>query len=179
MQDEKLENIRNLLLDSENNLWTGSRFSGVSKIELDENWQVHSVKLYGKEDGLPSSTQVELNEIGADLVVSTPKGIVKYDKKNDRFEPYFGLGEKYAKDLAYCTRQLLPTEIYGFMLTEKSKTKNGWRFCFRNKMERPPLTRLLLENWRIRKFIASTPKAKESLGLPVRKVFSSTTPEII
>ncbi|MFT5618499.1 MAG: serine phosphatase RsbU (regulator of sigma subunit), partial [Arenicella sp.] len=119
----KLDNIRNMLLDEDNNLWTGSRFFGVSKITLDDDWKVNSVKSYGEEQGLMSAAQVELNEIDSDLIVSTPEGIVKYISESDNFQPYTRLGEKYTNSIGVLHTEVTPNGNIWIHSYEEEKNK--------------------------------------------------------
>lgn len=87
--------VRNMILDKDQNLWLGTRYSGVSKITFDAQHNFKAIEKYGIDEGLPNNHLVNLCEVDTNIIVVGPKGVASYDWAYNRFnkDPIFG--DKY------------------------------------------------------------------------------------
>nr|WP_299341185.1 ATP-binding protein [Allomuricauda sp.] len=84
------------------NLWVGSLFNGIYKIEFprganDEIVRADPViKHYDTLAGLPHMKSNRVFKVRDEIVFTTKNGLYSFDKETERFKPDLRLGEKYA-----------------------------------------------------------------------------------
>ncbi|MBI5217330.1 MAG: hypothetical protein HY958_00170 [Bacteroidia bacterium] len=88
---EITEEMLSLVEDNEGNIWASSLLNGIYRIDPNRK-----VKHFGKNDGLLSLNDIEVNIIDNQLIFATPNGFYKYDIQTDRFIAYNGFGKKYS-----------------------------------------------------------------------------------
>lgn len=71
------------------NIWVSHTYKGLYKILLEPDMRsVKSFHLFSGSNGLPNELIINVIKIRNELTFTTPKGIFKYDKKNDQFIPH-------------------------------------------------------------------------------------------
>jgi ligand-binding sensor domain-containing protein len=90
-------NSQYLAVDNNNVIWAAHPYRGIYRIDM--NLPDHPlIKLYTKENGLPTYLKYHLFKIKNHIVIATEKGVYQYNAKSDAFEPsaYFKgfFGEK-------------------------------------------------------------------------------------
>ncbi len=78
------EATRFLAIDKNKTIWIAHPYRGVFKIDVSRIDQP-LIRLYGKEDGLPSSVKNHLYKIKDRIVVTTEQGVYEYDITSDSF----------------------------------------------------------------------------------------------
>ena len=78
------ESSRFLAMDNHKMIWAAHPYRGIFRIDMNEI-DKPVIKLYGKEQGLPSSVRNNLYRIKNRVVVTTEKGVYEYDRITDSF----------------------------------------------------------------------------------------------
>ncbi|MEM6966402.1 MAG: triple tyrosine motif-containing protein [Bacteroidota bacterium] len=88
--------------DQDGNIWVSHAYKGLYKLTPDASFSAFDkVQLYNSQNGLPTNLLLNVVTIRNELVVTTPKGVFKFDKKKDQFVPHqdfieiFGAGRVY------------------------------------------------------------------------------------
>ncbi len=91
-------NIRSLTTDQSGNLWASTFRNGVYKIELSGNniTQPENISYYDKDDGFKSLRNIIIYKFKGSLIFATEKGLYKYNKTKNRFEPDDRFGKLFA-----------------------------------------------------------------------------------
>lgn len=80
------ESCRFIEQDKSGNIWIAHPYRGIYKLALDkEQKQVSSIKLYNKENGLPSAWG-NVFKIGESIIFTSVNGVYSYDATHDSFE---------------------------------------------------------------------------------------------
>lgn len=75
-------------MDETGDLWISHGYKGIFRIRADSAWRsVIQSRFYGEKDGLPSSIGNNLFKIQSGIVVTTRKGIYRYNEKSGNFMP--------------------------------------------------------------------------------------------
>jgi PAS domain S-box-containing protein len=88
-------NIRSIVTDQAGNLWASTFRNGVYRIKISGNniTQPDKISYYDKDDGFKSLRNIMIYKYKDDLVFATEKGLYKYNKTSNRFEPDDRFGE--------------------------------------------------------------------------------------
>jgi ligand-binding sensor domain-containing protein/DNA-binding CsgD family transcriptional regulator len=72
--------------DEEGNIWISHAYKGLFKVELsDDLMSIKKTSTYNSSNGLPVDLFINVSKIRKELIFTTPKGIFKYKKEEDRF----------------------------------------------------------------------------------------------
>lgn len=100
------ESSRVMEEDEDGIIWVSHAYKGVFKIHLDKNtMEIASENFYNSSHGLPADISIHVFKINNEIVFTTPKGIYKFNKSANRFEPHkkwntiFNCTNKYVKKL--------------------------------------------------------------------------------
>jgi PAS domain S-box-containing protein len=87
-------NVRSIISDQTGNLWLSTFRNGVYKIKISGNnvTQPAKINYYNKDDGFKSLRNIIIYKFRERLVFATEKGLYKYNKTKDSFEPDAGFG---------------------------------------------------------------------------------------
>src|SRR5690606_7628754 len=80
------ESARFITIDTNNIVWASHPYKGVYKIDL-KYLENPNIKLYNKENGLPSTYNNHVYKVNDQIVVCTEEGIYEYNSLKDAFEP--------------------------------------------------------------------------------------------
>ncbi|MCB0707008.1 MAG: hypothetical protein KDC34_16950 [Saprospiraceae bacterium] len=93
------ESARVIEQDSEGNIWVSHAYKGLYKIELSPDLEtIQKINFYNKDHGLPVDLFINVVKIRNELVFTTPKGVYKYEKEQDRFIPHQEFNEIFGED---------------------------------------------------------------------------------
>lgn len=93
--DRFKESSRFLEEDESGALWVGHPYKGLYKLSCSADYtQIQQVKLYGKADGLPGTTDNYVFRVDPGLCFGTPEGVYKYKESTDKFEPYKAINQQ-------------------------------------------------------------------------------------
>lgn len=88
--------------DKDGNIWVSHAYKGLYKLTPDANFSsFENVKLYNSKNGLPTNLLINVVKIRNELVVTTPKGVFKFDKSKNQFVPHQDFIEIFGKDRVY------------------------------------------------------------------------------
>src|SRR5690606_29044716 len=80
------ESARFITIDRQNIVWASHPYKGVYKIDVSQ-LDKPDIKLYTKENGLPSTFNNHVYKVKNRIVVCTEKGVYEYNTLKDAFEP--------------------------------------------------------------------------------------------
>ncbi len=92
------ESCRILEQDELGNVWVAHPYRGIYKVQLADDLSAIKIKLYGSQDGLPSSNQNHVFKINDEVIFTGEIGIFQYDARLDRFLPHTTLINLIGKD---------------------------------------------------------------------------------
>ncbi|MCS6905309.1 MAG: adenylate/guanylate cyclase domain-containing protein [Bacteroidia bacterium] len=78
--------IRTLIEDEEGNLWAGCEYTGIYKISPSKNWNYFQVNKYNTKHGLPPEQEANIFWISNNILVTTPKGVFRWNKMHNKFK---------------------------------------------------------------------------------------------
>lgn len=83
------ESSRLMELDDYGNIWMAHGYKGLYKIRLNEQQDsIAGIQFYNEEDGFPSHVLISVYKIRNELVFTSQRGVYRYNKSNDNFEPH-------------------------------------------------------------------------------------------
>lgn len=93
--DRFKESSRFLEEDESGALWVGHPYKGLYKLSCSADYSlIQQVKLYGKADGLPGSTDNYVFRVDPGLCFGTPLGVYRYRESIDKFEPFKSINQQ-------------------------------------------------------------------------------------
>jgi ligand-binding sensor domain-containing protein/DNA-binding CsgD family transcriptional regulator len=97
---EKFTNSgKSLLLDKNNNIWVCHDYKGIYRLTLTPDYkQVHILKHYSKDQGLPETVGLKLLSFEDQMVVSSEKGFYYYNREKDFFFPFDELDRTFPSE---------------------------------------------------------------------------------
>lgn len=122
------EYSRFMQTDQEGNLWISDDLKGVWKLRLNLSMDsVVSSKFYNTEQGLPSNVNNRIYPLNHDkLVVTTAKGVYRYHKPTDRFEPDLRINKALGKNTSvYSIAETSEGDIYFWGMLKPGKATAG------------------------------------------------------
>lgn len=98
------ENLGSIEFENDSTLWATHISKGAFKIEFDSNLKAQkAIKNFGKKDGLPSNTMIDVYSLNNQLIFTSEKGIYDFNTDTQTFSPniYFNkwLGTDYVSDI--------------------------------------------------------------------------------
>lgn len=82
------ESMRMMEFQNDGNLWATHASKGAFRIQFDKNMNPKdNIKLFGKQDGLPSNIKVNVYSINNNLVFTSEKGIYDFNSDTEKFLP--------------------------------------------------------------------------------------------
>lgn len=87
--------FRNLIEMTDGTLWASTYDQGLLRIVpgKENYFQPLSVTYFSEQHGLPSRTRLRVFNYGDEVLVTSPSGIWRYNKSNNKFEPHEALGK--------------------------------------------------------------------------------------
>lgn len=95
------EEIYSLSEDEGKALWLGTFVKGVVQLKINRSNQQQSFRRYTQADGLPSTRNNHVYQIGAHIYCSTSQGLYQYDPRQDHFRKSNLLGKAFGDRQAY------------------------------------------------------------------------------
>lgn len=94
---EKFTNSgKNMFIDKNNNIWVCHDYKGMYRLTLSSDYkQVHILKHYNKDQGLPETFGLNLLSFEEQMVVSSKKGFYYYNQEKDFFFPFHELDRTF------------------------------------------------------------------------------------
>ncbi len=111
--------IRSIYEDSNGNVWLGTHYSGI--IKIDTSYQTH---IYAKEQGLEVLKDPMLYSFNNDFIIATPEGLFTYDERKDSIIPYTKFGEEFSNTGIYAATDNGRDKIWLHLFDDKSETVN-------------------------------------------------------
>ncbi len=99
--------IRSICEDDNKNIWLGTHYSGIIKIDSSYN-----VKEYGLEQGLPVLKDPVIKYYEKNLLISTPEGLYTYSKQKDSIVPYNKFSKKIKTKYGYYQTEISENKIW-------------------------------------------------------------------
>ena len=82
--------------DRDGNIWVSHAYKGLFKIDLSQDLKaINSIAFYDAAKGLASNLFVNIVKIGEELIITSPKGVFKYDYQDDKFYPHLEFNEVF------------------------------------------------------------------------------------
>ncbi|MCX6238728.1 MAG: ATP-binding protein [Bacteroidia bacterium] len=94
------DDVRGITEDDKGEIWLSTFSNGIIRVTPDnENiTKPLKVKYYNKKDGIKSLFNILPFKFKNKIIWGTPEGIITYDSKTDRFEPFCEFGEQFCND---------------------------------------------------------------------------------
>lgn len=119
------ELVKNLSEDRKGNLWAGTGYEGVLKLQMKETGRAinpeYSVERFGEEEGLPEGPFI-FSEVKNTPIVATNKGLYTFVESTNRFTPDTSFGSQFADGSRYIHRisEFQKHGIYMVTITESN-----------------------------------------------------------
>lgn len=85
------ESCRILALENDRLLWVAHPYRGIFQLRFAADYSSAEIRFFNASRGLPSNNFNHVFKIGDEVVFATEKGLYRFDKLRDSFEPYAAL----------------------------------------------------------------------------------------
>ena len=130
--------------DNDGNIWVAHAYKGLYKLTPSQDFRkIEAVKLYDTSNGLPDKLLINVINIRNELVFTTPNGVYKYEKQNDRFVPHKDFEEIFGKNRNY--HRLIEDELgniwfsidneFGVLQVEEQGVFNKFQVLYFNQIQ--------------------------------------------
>jgi DNA-binding CsgD family transcriptional regulator len=89
------ESCRILALENDRLLWVAHPYRGIFQLRFAADYSSAKVRFFNASRGLPSNNFNHVFKIGDETVFATEKGLYRFDKLRDSFEPYTSLNQYF------------------------------------------------------------------------------------
>jgi ligand-binding sensor domain-containing protein/DNA-binding CsgD family transcriptional regulator len=90
------ESCRILALENDRLLWVAHPYRGIFQLRFAADYSSAEVRFFNASKGLPSNNFNHVFKIGDETVFATEKGLYRFDKLRDSFEPYTALNRYFS-----------------------------------------------------------------------------------
>lgn len=117
---------KNLFVESGSVLWASNKSDGLYRITLSDDLGTILHEKNYNDDRVPKNMGLSFTRIGNDVVVTTPKGIFRYNHIKDELEPFPELEERLLGRRYYRALRQLPNGDFWYAVDETlGHTRNG------------------------------------------------------
>lgn len=90
------ESCRILAMENDYTLWVAHPYRGLYRFRFNSDYSRADIRFFNARNGLPSDNANSAYSIGGEIVFSTEKGVYRFDKLKENFEPYDILNQLFS-----------------------------------------------------------------------------------